>query len=177
MSGHSLRQLFDLLEGKDDPGPSNAQDDLAIVVPPGGRQMTVEQKKQQQVKLVEESLLNRSAGLLANALRTFEFSDSELGLAQRGEVPGWLLLECEGDACKAREIMAVACNARLNKRDAPVVFDLATKVHTTIMRVNAGRKSTHVQLGFMVTQMTAPMPQYKEVIVVPNEEADEDWNG
>lgn len=161
--------LFNKLAGKEE----ELKAPEAIMHPlPGDVSMSSSERRELQLKEAEARLLDKTLTVLDASISTFELTDAEL---QAPTPPvRWVR---ESGAEKAMERFNIARNARLNKRDAPIAIDIASKVHATVSRARAAAKGSQAPLNAVVVHMTLPAPpQFAEVEVVDTT-ADTDWEG
>lgn len=161
--------LFNKLAGKEE----ELKPEAPIVVPPlpGDVTMAPAERRELQLKEAETRLLEKTLTVLDASVSTFELTDAELQAPKPPE--RWVR---EDGPEKAMERFNIARNARLNKRDAPIAIDIASKVHAAATRARAAKKGDAQPLNAVVVSMTLTAPPAFEEREVVTTEGQEEWD-
>lgn len=122
-------------------------------------------EKAAKIKQFEDEILEDSLGIVDAVL---SFGDITGEFHDESQIPQHWLDRANGDREAAKKRMRIAKAAWMNKGSAPIAFDVATKISSSIIKARSVEKAGPRVLNIQLVQLSAPLPTF-DVIDVDSE--------
>jgi hypothetical protein len=155
----------DWLSGLEDPVSLEPAVPVARSVVSRKRELTFEERKQQELQAIQDSLLEDSLNILSASLK---FADMDPEEIEAGLMPAeWV--KKYGQA-GAEKLVRICRYSLMSKKNAPVGLDVARTVAMGILKATAVEKSARRVLNVQVVQLAVDKAEYPEEEWVENEQ-------